>query len=107
MVNDLFIIEPNGFRCLEICPELYGTSSLMADVYDVIVLRGPEYRTENQPVFVAGLHTQEKAEDKSETPVYTAVRWVLFAAVNVFLMLEGLTACMLVYLLLWSSAAAT
>jgi hypothetical protein len=49
----------------------------MADVYDVIVLRGPEYWTGNRPIFVSGLHTQEKAEDESETPVCTAVMWVL------------------------------
>jgi hypothetical protein len=67
----------------------------MADVYDVIVPRGPEYWTENQPVFVSGLHTQEKAEDKSETLVCTPVMWVLFAAVNMLLTLEDcLYACL-------------
>jgi hypothetical protein len=99
MAGDLFIIEPNGFQCLEIFLEIYETSPLMADVYDVIVLRGPEYWTKNWPVFVFGLHTQEKAEDESETPVYTPVMWLLFAVVNMFLTLEGLTACMLVFLM--------
>jgi hypothetical protein len=46
-------------------------------------------------VFVSGLHTQEKAEDKSETLVCTPVMWVLFAAVNMLLTLEDcLYACL-------------